>query len=190
MTFDAAYYQRYYHNSETRAVSPEEQQRQARFVAAYLRYLDVEVASIVDIGCGIGTLLQAFQREFPEASHHGIEFSSYLCDTYGWQQGSVVDIATDPADLVICNDVLAYLDNKSCKKAINHLASLTQTALYLSVMTSEDKDIVDTQHSDMQQQARSHRWYRKHLDPHFQSVGGGLFIKKPLAVSLWRLEYS
>ncbi len=190
MNFDAAYYQRYYHNPKTRAVSPEEQQRQATFIAAYLRYLAVEVSSILDIGCGIGTFLQQFKNEFPDASRHGVEFSTYLCEHYGWQHGSVVDVDTAPADLVVCNDVLAYLDKNACAQAIQHLAELAQSALYLSVMTSEDMAIVDTEHSDMQQQPRSFRWYRKHLDPHFQSVGGGLFIKKPLTVSLWRLEHT
>jgi len=189
MNFDEAYYQRYYHNPETRAVSPEEQQRQAAFVAAYLRYLQIDISSIVDVGCGIGTFLENFKNEFPGASCHGVEFSNYLCDHYGWQQGSVVDVDTAPADLVVCNDVLAYLDKKDCGKAIQHLAGLTQSALYLSVMTSEDMTIVDTELSDMQQQPRSFRWYRKHLDPHFQSVGGGLFIKRSLGVPLWRLEH-
>ena len=190
MNFDAAYYQRYYHNPETRAVSPEEQQRQVAFVAAYLRYLQVDITSIVDIGCGIGTFLEQFKNEFPNASRHGIEFSSYLCDHYGWQQGSVVDVDTAPADLVVCNDVLAYLDNKNCEQAIRHLAGLAQAALYLSVLTIEDMAIVDTELTDMQQQPRSVLWYRKRLDPHFQSVGGGLFIKKPLAIALWRLEHT
>ncbi|XOV83146.1 MAG: class I SAM-dependent methyltransferase [bacterium] len=190
MNFDAAYYQRYYHNPKTRAVSPEEQQRQVAFIAAYLRYLTVDVASIVDIGCGIGTFLAHFQKEYPDAACHGVEFSTYLCEQHGWQYGSVVDVDTPPADLVVCNDVLAYLDKNACAQAIHHLADLSQSALYLSVMTSEDIDNVDTEHSDMQQQPRPVRWYRKHLDLHFQSVGGGLFIKKPLTIPLWRLEHT
>ena len=102
----------------------------------------------------------------------------------------MVNVDTAPADLVVCNDVLAYLDNKNCEQAIRHLAGLAQAALYLSVLTIEDMAIVDTELTDMQQQPRSVLWYRKRLDPHFQSVGGGLFIKKPLAIALWRLEHT
>lgn len=190
MKFDEAYYQRYYYDPDSRAASPQEQQQQADFIAAYVRYLDIQVHSVLDIGCGIGTLLNQLNKAFPEATTQGVEYSPYLCEKFGWSSGSVVDIKTAPADLVICTDVLAYLDDKSCARAIKNLAALTTTALYLSVLTTEDLDIVDTQHTDMQQTPRTYHWYREHLEAEFVRVGGGLFVKKPLTVALWRLEYN
>lgn len=189
MNFDAEYYHRYYVDPQTRATSAAEQQRQARFIAAFVRHLDLPVSRIADIGCGLGTVLKQLGKTFPRAQCTGVEWSRYLCETYGWTQGSVVDFHAQAFDLVICNDVLGYLSASECNKAIINLAKLCQGALYLSVLTTEDLDICDTDHTDMQQKTRSHSWYRQRLDKHFVNVGGGLFLRKPLHVPIWQLEH-
>lgn len=188
--FDQAYYKRYYEDEATQAVSPEEQQNLAAFVAAYLRYLGVPVNSILDVGCGIGQILQALHAEFPEAEIHGVETSAYLCARYGWEQGEVQNYRSEPHDLVICNDVLGYLSKKDARKAVKNLAGLTESALYLSVLTDEDMDICDTNLTDLNQKVRPIAWYRALLSKHFVAVGGGLFLKKPLAYPVWQMERS
>lgn len=190
--FDADYYHRFYEDKQSRAVSPEEQRRQSSFIAAYLHYLEIEINTFADLGCGVGTMLEQLQTEFPHARSQGIEYSTYLCDRFGWQQGSVVDYrlhnADTPFDLVICNDVLGYLTKKQCQQAISNLARLTQSALYLSVLTTEDADICDETLTDMSQHIRPIQWYRQLLDKHFVSVGGGLFLRKPLSHPVWQIE--
>ena len=187
-TFDAEYYERYYHNPNSQAVSQAEQEKLANFIYAYLQYLEVPVTSIIDVGCGIGTMLKALERHYPDAGSTGVEFSEYLCNHLGWRHGSVVDFQTTPTDLVICSDVLGYLDNKTCKQAVNNLASLTKHVLYLAVLTKEDLAVCDQERTDLRQKARSTRWYRQALAPHFQSIGGGLFMRKPVQYPLWQLE--
>ena len=186
--FDENYYNRFYFDENTRAVSPEEQTKQAAFIAAYLAYLQVPVQRVADIGCGIGNLLGALHQKFPNAHCTGVEYSDYLCARYGWSQGSVVNYSDTPFDLVVCNDVLGYLSKKQASKAIKNLAELTNSAVYISVLTREDLAICDTEHTDMQQKVRPYRWYKKRLDKYFVAVGGGLFLKKPLAYPLWRIE--
>ncbi|NKC01507.1 MAG: methyltransferase type 11 [Pseudomonadales bacterium] len=186
--FDQAYYHQYYEDPETRAVSPEEQQVQAHFIAAYLRYLTIDVHSGIDFGCGTGSMLSAFQKEFPRATWAGVEVSTYLCQTYGWQQGSVVDSTIDPADLVICSDVLGYLATRECKQALKNLARATQHTLYLSVLTEEDLEICDQDITDMSQAVRSAAWYKRLLKDDFVNIGGGLFLKKPIDVPVWQME--
>ena len=188
MTFDASYYQRFYHDPKTRAVSEAEHGRQAAFIAAYLDYLVIDVSSVLDIGCGIGTLLKALGKRFPKADCRGVELSRYVCEQYGWEQGSVVDYDGDGAALVLCTDVLGYLTREDCRAAIANLAQLSHAALYMSVLTQEDLEICDTERTDMRQELRSVAWYRRELEPHFLSVGGGLFLKRPLAASVWHLE--
>ncbi len=188
--FDKAYYDRFYRNPKTRAVTPAAVRRQAQFIAAYLKHLEVPVRSIVDMGCGTGTLLRALGRTFPRARTHGLEFSEYLCDTYGWQRGSVIDTEPDcgPADLVICNDVLGYLNNADCARALEHLSRLARGALYLGVLTREDLALCDPDRTDDQQHARPVAFYQRRLARHFQPVGGGLYLRLPLDVTVWHLE--
>jgi SAM-dependent methyltransferase len=188
LAFDAAYYERFYGDPRTRAAGPPEQRRRARFIAAYLRYLEIPVERILDVGCGLGTMLEQLQRAFPKATCTGVEYSDYLCERHGWIRGSVVDYRDAPHDLVVCNDVLAYLDKRSCGRALTNLARLTACALYLGVLTDEDRALCDPERTDMAQRSRPAAWYRARLARHFVSVGGGLFLKKPLAAAVWALE--
>lgn len=188
MQFDAEYYERYYTDPETCAASSEEQARQVALIAAYLRYLDIPVDTILDVGCGLGHFLAACATHYPEANLTGVEVSEHLCAELGWTWGSVVDFESPPADLVICNDVLAYLEPEDCEVAIENLGNLTQTALFLHVLTEEDVEICDIERSDPNQYLRPAEWYRTRLAEHFVSVGAGLFLKLPLEYPLWQLE--
>lgn len=188
--FDKAYYDRFYRNPDTRAVTPAAVRRQARFIAAYLNHLEVPVRQILDLGCGTGGLLRALGKAIPKAKIRGVEYSTYLCDTYGWQQGSVVDVEAGSADLVVCNDVLGYLNDADCALALNNLAHHCVSALYLGVLTREDLALCDPDRTDQAQSARPVTWYQRRLKRNFLPVGGGLYLRKPVQVSVWHLERS
>jgi len=187
--FDKAYYDRFYRDPHTRAVTPAAARRQAAFVAAYLRHLELPVRRILDVGCGTGMVLRALGRQFPQARTRGVEVSDYLCRRYGWESGSVVDYAApQPFDLVVCTDVLAYLDDRHCSRAIANLARLSRGAVYLSVVTADDAELFDPARTDSRQQLRPAAWYRRRLNRHFVNVGGGLYLKAPPEVVVWTLE--
>ena len=134
-------------------------------------------------------LLRAIGRQYPNAQCSGIEFSSYLCEKYGWTQGSVAQLPDVSADLVICNDVLGYLEDKDCAKAMKNLAGVCERALYLGVLTAEDLSGIDSERTDSAQLVRPSRWYRQRLKRHFVNAGGGLWLKRPVEVTLWSLEH-
>lgn len=187
--FDKAYYDRFYRDPGTRAVSPATAQRQSDFITAYIRYLEVPVKRFIDIGCGVGNVLRALQKAFPRAHGHGVEYSNYLCERYGWEKGSVIDYQPPHrVDLVLCNDVLGYLDDAACKQAIRNLAEMTSGALFIGVLTQEDLGLCNPQRTDSQQIVRSLAWYQRRLKPSFVNVGGGLFLRKPLNVTVWNLD--
>ena len=187
--FDATYYDRYYRNPRTRATTPQAVRRQAAFVAACLRHLQVPVRRVLDIGCGLGWMLQSLQNEFPKAQSVGVEYSEHLCRKNGWTRGSVTDFtARAPFDLVVCHDVLPSLDERACRAAIENLATLSRGALYLGALTSEDWAHCDRARTDPDVFLRPAKWYRRRLDKEFQSIGGGIFLRKPLAITLWSLE--
>ncbi|MCZ6458755.1 MAG: class I SAM-dependent methyltransferase [Gammaproteobacteria bacterium] len=187
--FDKAYYDKFYRDPSTRAVSPSAAKRQAEFIAAYLAYLEIQVHRFIDVGCGVGNVLRALTRVYPRAEGTGIEYSDYLCKRYGWTQGSVTDYKPDkPADLVICNDVLAYLADATCEAAIRNLAGMTGGALFLGVLTEEDLAVCDRQRTDNQQVIRPSAWYQRRLNPSFTNVGGGLHLRTPLNVTVWSLD--
>ena len=187
--FDKAYYDRFYRNPKTRALTPAAARRHAGFIAAYLQYLEIPVRTILDVGCGTGILLRAIARKFPGARASGVEYSDYLCRKYGWTQGSVIDYQPEqPADLVICNDVLGYLDDRNCARALENIASMTRGAASVGVLTAEDLAICDESRTDSDQIARPVSFYRRRLARDFISAGGGLYLKQPVGVSVWHLE--
>ncbi len=187
--FDATYYERYYRDPRTRATTPQAVRRQAAFVAAYLRHLEVPVRRVLDIGCGLGWMLGGLQNEFPKARCQGVEYSEHLCLKNGWTHASVTDFSSRAAfDLVVCHDVLPSLDDTACRAAIANLGRLCRGALYLGVLAAEDWKHCDRARTDPDVYLRPAKWYRRQLAREFQSIGGGVFLKKPLEITLWSLE--
>lgn len=189
-TFDRAYYERHYRDQLTRVGGPAAMRRLGDFVASYLRYLEQPVASVLDFGCGLGHWRRVARRHFPRARYVGIEVSDYLCATYGWAHGSVVDwVAPAPADLVICHGVLQYLDAGAARRAIGNLARNCRGALFLEALTREDwEHNCDQDRTDGNVFLRPAAWYRRALGPHFRAVGGGLFLRPDSPAVLFELE--
>ncbi len=187
--FDRAYYDRFYRDPRTRVGTRRAFARLGRFVGAYLRHLEIEVSTVLDLGCGVGHWREAARRAFPRATYTGVEVSAYLCREYGWERGSVVDWAGDPADLVVCHGVLQYLDARDARRALRNLARLTEGALYLEVLTREDWDEnVDRRVTDGEVFLRPAEFYRRELRKHFVACGGGLFVPRDSGTVLFELE--
>ena len=188
--FDAQYYQRFYADAATRSVSGAEVSRQVAFVTAYLAHMNLPVRRVLDLGCGLGLMREPILAAYPAATYTGVEWSEHLCERLGWQHGSVVDFrARTPFDLVVCHDVLQYLDNAQAARAIENLATLCRGALYLGVLTHEDwEHNCDRARTDEQVHLRRAAWYRRKLAVDFRSAGGGVFLKHEAPVVLWELE--
>jgi SAM-dependent methyltransferase len=187
--FDAAYYERHYEDPESCAASVEDIRVLGDFVFSYLRYLRVDVDSALDLGCGLGHWRDVVARHAPEATYHGVEVSPYLCEKLGWERGSVIDYEGEPADLVICQGVLQYLDAREARKAIEQLYALTKTALYLEVLTQRDLETAcDRSRTDDAVYIRKGSWYWRALAGKFIAVGGGLFLPVDTDVPLFELE--
>ena len=115
--------------------------RLARFLGAYLAFLDCRIKHILDAGCGPGFLHRGLRRAFPGAHIDAIDISEYVCSKFGWQCSSIEDYdAKRRYDLVICHDVMQYLDRPRAMRALEKLGKLTRGALYFSVLTREDWD--------------------------------------------------
>lgn len=177
--FDAGYYARFYHDPRTRVVSPQSARRRAEFVVAYLRYLEVPVRRVLDVGCGPGYLLRGLSRALPSAHCVGVENSAWLCERHGWLQGSVDSFhARTPFDLVVCDDVLQYLDATAASAAIANLAQLSRAALWFSALTREQwRHDVDRTRTDARVWTRSAAWYATRLEQHFTHIGSCLYVR-------------
>lgn len=189
--FDEAYYQRFYFDKKTSVVDPGHVQRLGAFVCSYLQYLRVPVKRVLDVGCGIGLWRDVVGKHYPQARYQGVEFSTYLCERYGWAQGSVVDYrAKAPFDLVICQGVLPYLSAPDLQRALANLGALCHGALYIEAVTREDweQDVVDDTLTDPRLLKHPAKLYRTGLQAHFIEIGGGLWLSRKAELPLFALE--
>jgi hypothetical protein len=188
--FDSAYFRKYYFNPATRVTTAAEMRGRARLIAAILQHAGVPVRSILDAGCGIGLLRKPFAEALPKARYAGLEASGYLCRRYGWIKGSVADYAPKSASgLLICYDVLQYLDDGDAARAIANFAKLTSGALYVSALTREDWNAnCDKSLTDRAVHLRPGDWYRRRLRRRFNYLGFGVWLRKDVTAILWDLE--
>jgi O-methyltransferase involved in polyketide biosynthesis len=94
-----------------------------------------------------------------------------------------------PFDLVICQGVLQYLDDRSAARALENLGKLSRGALYLEALTQEDWDeVCDRRYTDGDVYLRPASFYRKRLGRDFRSAGGGLYLHRESPALLYALE--
>ena len=172
--------------------TPGEMHARACLIGAILKHVCVPVRTILDAGCGIGLLCRPFAQVLPRARYTGLEASEFLCARYGWTRGSVVDyVPRNPSDLVVCYDVLQYLDDRNAARAIANLARLTRSAVYVCALTREDwRANCDRQRTDRAVHLRPGAWYRRRLMRHFRHLGFGVWLRKDVTAILWDMERS
>jgi len=193
--FDADFYHRFYRDPRTRVSDLSAVRKLAAFVAAYLHFLGLPVRSILDLGCGLGHWRTAARSLWPRARYHGVESTGPLCERLGWTHGSIVDLDTSTLrrggtfDLVVCQSVLQYLDDRDAAIAIDNLGRWCRGALYLEALTELDwRENCDQSRTDGAVHLRSGAWYRRRLGKHFVDCGGGVFCSKRSGVTLFELE--
>ena len=188
--FDGEYYRRFYRDGRTSVTSRAEMTARAQLIAAYTKHIGCPVSSMLDAGCGLGLMREPLLRALPGATYVGLEYSEYLCQRYGWIQGSIADFESrQPFDLVVCFDVLQYLDEADAARAIRNLARLCRGVLFFSALTRRDwRENADQSRTDRQVSMRTARWYRERLARHFRQIGAGFWIRRVAPLVTWELE--
>jgi SAM-dependent methyltransferase len=190
MKFDAEFYRRYYRDPATRVSTGAEQARLAAFACAAAAYLGFRVRRVLDAGCGLGLMRETVQQFFPRAGYVGLEASAYLARRYGWVHAGLEDYRPPaPFDLILCHDVLQYLDDRAAGRAVANLARMSRGLVYLSALTLEDwRKTADRSRSDGGVHLRPADWYRRRLRRHFRPLGTGLLVRRGYAPVLWEME--
>ena len=184
-TFDKAYYQRFYFDPRTAVTTRSEMRDRATLIAACVNYVGLPVRSILDAGCGVGLLRAPLLRRLPRARYVGLETSAYLCKRYGWRQGTLQQLGgRERFDLVICYDVMQYLDATEARQAIGNLARICRGALYFGALTSGDwRNNCDQSRTDRIPGLRAASWYRRELQRDFQPLGCGMWLRRGAPVT-------
>ncbi len=93
-------------------------------------------------------------------------------------------------DLVVCQDVLQYVDDADVGRNIEALTRVCRGALYFDVPTRDDVDarLLDMRRTDRDVHIRGADWYRRFFKRDFVNAGGGVFVRRNAGAVVLALE--
>ena len=186
--FDAAYYRRFYGRRpvhDRRHIA-----RLGEGVISLASWWRIPIRSVLDVGAGKGYWRDWLAKAHPTVKYHGIDASEYACRRY---HNELADVAEwQPRrrfDLVVCQSVIQYLDDKGAARAIGTLGGACRGLLLFDAPTVADREtVIDPSSTDLDVRWRTGNWYRKRLTVGFTEIGGGLWLSRDCHVPFFELE--
>lgn len=143
--YDRAYFDRWYRKFAV--AEPASLTRKVALAVATAEYhLQRPIRTVLDIGCGEGAWRAPLLKLRPKLHYLGFDHSAYAVARYGRTRGlhraRFSDFATlrpcPPADLLVCSDVLHYLDTREIDRGLPGLTALCGGVAYLETFTRQD----------------------------------------------------
>lgn len=122
--------------------------RKVRYALAAADYLlEHPARNVLDIGCGEGPWRAALRKLRPGIDYVGVDPSDYAVERYGRSRnirkgsfGALAELDLDgPFDLIVCADVILYLNDADLRSGLRTIASLLRGAAYLEIFTANDR---------------------------------------------------
>jgi SAM-dependent methyltransferase len=163
--YDRAYFDRWY-RARRRVVRPDDVRRSARLALATAEYvLGREVRTVLDVGCGEGSWRPLLRRARPRVRYTGVDPSPYAVARFGQRRdvraGTFATLGTiglrGPYDLIVCADVLHYVEDGELTRGLPELVRLLRGVAWIQVFAADDvfEGDIDGWHP------RSAAWYRR-----------------------------
>lgn len=192
--YDADYYARWYHAPATRVKTPADLARTVAMVVGIAEYhLERPIRTVLDLGCGEGRWRAPLLRLRPRAAYLGVDGSAFAIERWGRRRNLLRwDLAEldrfklpMPVDLVVCHDVIQYLDDEVARTLARGIRRLCDGVAHVNAFTAEDDFIGDR----ADHVARPARWYRRLLGADgWRGTGGQCWLSPVLADRAAALE--
>ena len=187
--FNRDYYRQFYFDGRSAVTSRAEMRARATLIAGYVQHIGCPVTRLLDARLRHRPAPSPIQAPAAEGAVHRPRSQRIPCQRYGWTQGSLTDFRARPFDLVVCYDVLQYLDDRLAAQAIANLGRLCRGVLYITALTKHDwLENCDQRRTDPDVHLRTGEWYRKRLLKSFRPVGAGLWIRRGAPLVTWEME--
>ena len=144
--YDQAYFDRWYRKGGIGGA-----RRLARKVALAVAtaeyHLERPLRTVLDVGCGEGPWRAPLLKLRPEAQYLGFDASEYAVARFGARRhlrlarfGDFAHLRPcPPVDLLVCSDVLHYLDAREIDRGLPGLAELCGGVAFLETFAREDR---------------------------------------------------
>ncbi|MBB1059790.1 class I SAM-dependent DNA methyltransferase [Marilutibacter spongiae] len=195
--YDRHYFERWYRDPALKDAAIGGRARLGRKVALAVAtaeyHLERPLRSVLDVGCGEGAWRAPLLRLRPRASYLGFDSSEYAIARHGRRRQLHFARFGDfqhlrpcaPVDLVVCSDVMHYLDARELDRGLPGLAELCGGVAFLETFTREDGIDGDTEGF----RRRPARFYRQRFEAvGFTALGSHLWLSPALAGATTALE--
>lgn len=195
--YDRSYFDRWYRPAERRPGAAGQLARKvALAVAGCEYYLGRRLRSVLDIGCGEGAWRAPLRRLRPKVDYLGLDSSQYAVARHGSRRNlRLVDFAQlgelrfdGSADLLVCSDVLHYLDAVTLRRGLSGFAQLGHGMAWIELFCRGDQ--AEGDHEGWR--ARPASFYRRAFaEAGLLAVGSHCYLLPPLheqAVALERAD--
>lgn len=193
-SYDQAYFQHWYRDGE-RGVGRGALLRQkvALAVAVAEYYLQRPIRSVLDVGCGEGVWRAPLLALRPNLDYLGIDASEYAVARYGRTRnlrlvrfGQLDELRFGaPVDLLVCSDVLHYLEARELRRGLQGFAELCDGVGFFETFCRGD-DIVGDRLSFHPRSADFYR--RAFADAGFTACGSHCYLSRSLRRGATALE--
>ncbi len=188
------YYERWYRNPTTRVKSAAELARTVAVAVSLAEYhLERPIRRVLDVGCGEGRWRAPLQRLRPRVDYLGVDASEWAVARWGARRNlrrlDLADLGSlqlrQPADLLVCNDVIQYVPDAVLEPALDEFRRLCGGLMFVTAFCAEDEFIGDR----AGWQPRPAAWYRDRLAAEgWCAIGSHAYIAPPLAERAAALE--
>lgn len=192
--YDEEYFERWYRDPRYAVIHQEVLARRVQLAISATEFLlERPIRNVLDVGCGEAPWRALIKLARPKASYLGIDSSEYAVKRYGKTRniklGSFGDIGDmgikGPFDLIVCSDVLHYVETKEARRGLKAIGKLLDGVAFIEVFTSKDDTIGD----DDEYQKRSPKKYREMFaEAGLVHVGMHCFVDRSLAEDLTSFE--
>jgi SAM-dependent methyltransferase len=149
--YDREYFDHFYRRRDTRVHTHGEVRRKVAMAVTIAEYaLRRPIRTVLDIGCGEGAWRSHLKALRPKIDYLGLDSSEYVVERFGRTRNihlaSFADLPKlqfTPADLVVCSDVMHYVNDEDLRAGFRVIADATDGLAYLEVLTREDDIIGD-----------------------------------------------
>lgn len=150
--YDRGYFERWYRDPRDRVTTREVLERKVRMAVSLTEFLlGRKIRTVLDVGCGEAPWFPVLKRMRPALKYIGIDSSEYVLERYGKsrniRRGTFGELGAlrlpRGIDLIVCADVLQYVDTRDIERGLRGIRRLLRGVAYIEAFATEDAMVGD-----------------------------------------------
>lgn len=146
--YDQAYFERWYRDPSDRVSTRASLERKVRMAVTVTEFLlGRGIRTVLDVGCGEAPWFPILRRLRPQVRYTGIDSSDYVLRRFGAERnirrGSLGQLPRmrirGDVDLIVCADVLQYVDTREAERGLRAIRRLLGGVAYIEAFSTEDE---------------------------------------------------